>query len=170
MAENIRIYLVAARGLTREEFGRAYPDPVLVLSPLSEVEKSGPITRAHREDGSVAFVPFEVARVKKRAGANQFKSMITLGRSETNDIDVRAPEVSKFHAYFIVEPEGVLLGDAGSTNGTSVRGEPVPPKTRRRLRAGDELSFGGARVVFHDPTSFYELLRAALAEQAQPAR
>lgn len=162
MAESIRLYIFAARSLSPDEFVRAYPDPVLVLSPFSSAEGTGSITRLMRGNGQVELVPFEVARVKKRPGANPFKHMVTIGRADTNDIQVRAGEVSKFHAYLTVEAGGVTLVDAGSTNGTSVDGEPLAPKAPRRLAPGDEVSLGGVLVTYHDPTSLYEFLRVAV--------
>lgn len=133
MAESIRLYLFAARKLTQDEFRRAYPDPVLVLSPFSSTEGTGSITRVARANGRVSLVPFEVARIKKRPGANPFKNMITIGRADSNDVQVKAGEVSKFHAYVTFDEGGPSLVDAGSTNGTAVNDVALSPRTPHPL-------------------------------------
>ncbi len=162
MAESIRLYIFAARGLTLDEFRRAYPDPVLVLSPFSSAEGTGSITRIMRANGQVNLVPFEVVRVKKRPGANPFKNMVTIGRADTNDLQVKAGEVSKFHAYLTLEAGDVSIVDAGSTNGTWVNDVALAPRTPRPLAPGDQVSLGGVLVTYHDPTSLYEFLRATV--------
>lgn len=162
MAESIRLYLFAAKGLTLDEFRRAYPDPVLVLSPFSSADGTGSITRVSRGKGRVSLMPFEVARVKKRAGANQFRHMVTIGRGETNDLQLKAGEVSKFHGYLTVDPGGVCFVDAGSTNGTAVNGVTLATNSPHKLAPGDEVSLGGVAVTFHDAASFYDFLRSAV--------
>ncbi|MCO5171962.1 MAG: FHA domain-containing protein [Planctomycetes bacterium] len=165
MAESIRLYVFAAKGLTREEFCRAYPDPVLVLSPFSSVEGTGAITRIAHGGGKVSVVPFQAVRVKKRHGANPFRNMVTIGRASNNDIELKASEVSKFHGYLTTDATGaVCYADAGSTNGSSVNGVPIPAKSTQRLAPGDELSLGGILVTFHDPHSFYGFLRAVVGD------
>lgn len=166
MAESIKVYIFAATGLSREEFVRAYPDPVFVLSPFSSAEKSGSITRVEHGGGRVSVVPFEVVRVKKRGGANKFLNMITIGRGSSNDVEVKAGEVSKFHAFCTISGGSVSITDAGSTNGTAVNGSPVPHKTSHKLTPGDEVSLGGLLVTFHDPASFYSFLRTAIGQES----
>lgn len=162
MAESIRLYIFAARGLSLDEFRRAYPDPVLVLSPFASTDGVGSITRLMRANGQVSLVPFEVARVKKRPGANPFRHMVTVGRADTNDIQVKAGEVSKFHAYLTLDAAGVSLTDAGSTNGTAVNDVALEAKSPRKLTPGDQVSLGGVLVTYHDPTSLYEFLRSTV--------
>lgn len=164
LAESIRLYVFAARGLSASEFVRAYPDPVLVLTPFSSADGTGSITRIAHGGGRVSIVPFQVARVKKRPGSNPFKSMITIGRADHNDIQVKAGEISKFHCYLTTGPDGVSITDAGSTNGTTVNGAPLVPKQPHKLAAGDEVALGGVLVAYHDPGTFYEFLRSAVGD------
>lgn len=159
MPESIGPYVTAALRLAEADFVRAHPEPVFVLAPLARTEQTGAVTRVAHGGPGAAVIGFEVVPLRKRAGANQFKSMITVGRSSACDIELRAPEVSKSHAYLVIDGD-VRLTDTGSTNGTQVNGVKLDPKSTRTLSAGDKVSFGGAAAVtFHDPVSFYTFLR-----------
>jgi adenylate cyclase len=59
--------------------------------------------------------------------------------------------VSREHASLRRKDGEWWVQDMGSANGTFVNGLPATVSTR--LRNGDELSFGPARYVFHDPGS-----------------
>ena len=50
------------------------------------------------------------------------------------------------------------MGDAGSTNGTSVNGAVVEGGQVRELENGDRVRFGGMQFTFYTPEGFYELL------------
>lgn len=65
----------------------------------------------------------------------------TIGREPGNDICIRDPLVSKYHARIIISNHSVTLFDLGSANRTRVNGQVV---TQATLRYGDELMF--ARV------------------------
>ena len=67
-------------------------------------------------------------------------SRFTIGRALECDFVLADPSVSRFHARLHREPDGWLLRDLGSTNGTMLNGwrvtEPVS------VRPGDRVSFG----------------------------
>jgi hypothetical protein len=67
-------------------------------------------------------------------------SKFTIGRAVECDFVLADPSVSRFHARLHREPDGWLLRDLGSTNGTMLNGwrvtEPVS------VRPGDRVSFG----------------------------
>jgi pSer/pThr/pTyr-binding forkhead associated (FHA) protein len=65
----------------------------------------------------------------------------TIGREPTNDICIRDPLVSKYHARIIISNHSVTVFDLGSANKTCVNGQVV---TQAALRYGDEVQF--ARV------------------------
>ncbi len=60
-----------------------------------------------------------------------------IGRSEDNDVVLADLGVSRRHARLEVTPEGVVVEDLGSGNGTLFRGKRI---TRQVVGAGDELS------------------------------
>ena len=55
--------------------------------------------------------------------------------------------VSRIHAAFGYEDGGVYVEDLNSTNGTRINGLALSPNQHYRLRDGDELEFGSARVI-----------------------
>lgn len=70
----------------------------------------------------------------------------TLGRAGVNDVRLSHPTVSELHA--VIECYGVwfALRDLGSSNGTFVNNERLVGE--RRLRPGDEIRLGEARLTF----------------------
>ncbi len=75
-------------------------------------------------------------------------SPFTIGRRADRDLVVADPRVSREHAQFVREPDGVYVIDQGSLHGTFVNAEKV---TRRKLARNDRVEFGaqgGAYVLF----------------------
>ena len=72
---------------------------------------------------------------------------LTLGRGAQSDVAFPADEsMSRSHALLEHGPEGWVLRDAGSSNGTWVNGARLVDA--RRLQPGDELVIGESRLVF----------------------
>jgi DNA-binding NtrC family response regulator len=69
----------------------------------------------------------------------------TVGRSAENDIAIQAAGVSRRHCVFVRTPEGCLVTDLASHNGTLVNGTPV---SERALVSGDTVSIGDVRFLF----------------------
>ncbi len=69
----------------------------------------------------------------------------TLGRHRNNDLVITDPKVSSFHARIDRTPEGYVVHDLGSRNGTFLNGQRV---NLGRLKSGDELRLGTARLVY----------------------
>ena len=76
-----------------------------------------------------------------------------IGRSESCQLALDDPLVSRQHAALIVSDEGVVLEDLGSRNGVKVNG--TRAEGSRRLELGDRLAIGGSEFVFgelkHEP-------------------
>lgn len=84
----------------------------------------------------------------------------SVGRAPDNSICVDEPLVSQYHAIIERRGDGFWLSDLGSTNGTTVNGEPV--EGERRLRNGDLISIGGAAsIAFHSDEDLPRSPRAA---------
>jgi hypothetical protein len=99
---------------------------------------------------------------------------VVVGRAEADDIDVVIPEasISKKHCAFVAQnvaqdQEGVGVGDGvgvvvltdlGSTNGTSVNGEPVDGAAPIRLAGGETIGLGRLQLTFETAPGFVELL------------
>ncbi|MEZ4389979.1 MAG: FHA domain-containing protein [Polyangiales bacterium] len=80
---------------------------------------------------------------------------LVIGRGEDCDIVLDDRDCSRRHAEVSRDGEGALLRDLGSRNGVVVQGR---ASTERRLRHGDELTFGRTVLRYVDPTE--DLLRA----------
>lgn len=74
----------------------------------------------------------------------------TVGRLNA-DILLSDPSVSRSHARFLVQGDVVTLEDIGSTNGTFVNGQQLPPNVPIPLSDGAEISFGGAKLTLKLP-------------------
>ncbi len=149
---------------TLEEFQAEYPHPYLLVDPFLELDDTG----FNTDQLSVAkggTTPM-LAPVCKSEDKNPFSAMVTVGRASRNDITLRADGVSKFHAYLMVDIEGVVsLTDAGSSFGTFVDGEQLPVRTKRNLQPGQVISFGGVSARFYTPQLLYQHMREETTEE-----
>lgn len=161
MLEQLFSFVSAAHKKTREQFAQAFPEPVFVIEPFVE-SASGPGKFGTIAGPAGSGQETSVARIKKRPGANAFDMMVTIGRARNNDIELRAQDVSKFHAYVMFGADGeASITDAGSTYGTFVKGRQLRAREDRvTLSPGDEVRLGSVVMRFHTPGSFFDYLRA----------
>lgn len=73
------------------------------------------------------------------------KSVINLGRKNTNDIVINDLRVSRFHAQIRKTREGYMIFDVGSTSGTFVNGTRI---VSQLLKSGDVISLAGYSLIF----------------------
>jgi predicted component of type VI protein secretion system len=69
---------------------------------------------------------------------------VAIGRHDSNDLRFISRNVSNYHAEILIEPEGLVLHDLGSTNGTYVNEERV---RRRKLSHGDRIRIGSNEIT-----------------------
>jgi hypothetical protein len=69
----------------------------------------------------------------------------TVGRHKNNDIVISDPKVSSFHARIDRTPEGFVVVDLQSRNGSYVNGRRIETAL---LETGDELRMGAARLSY----------------------
>lgn len=97
-------------------------------------------------------------RITMRSGPTPGKSYplesedVSVGRDLVNTIAIPDPEVSRKHAHFLVRPEGVMIEDLGSTNGTFING--VRSSSPQALKHGDVITFGESIVVVFEAMSY----------------
>lgn len=72
---------------------------------------------------------------------------IIIGRDSTCDIPIDDPSASRQHARFTPSPNGYIVEDMGSKNGTLINDNPCK---RNLLTDGDRVLVGSAMVVFQD--------------------
>lgn len=90
------------------------------------------------------------ARIRVAGGdgatrAVEIAGRTTIGRAGSNVLVLTDPEVSSAHAVIEVTPQGCVIRDLGSANGTTVNGQRV---SEAALRPGDEIGVGTTRILF----------------------
>lgn len=75
---------------------------------------------------------------------------MTVGRLPVCDIPIQEPTLSRCHVRLSPTPEGMLVQDLGSTNGTYVNGRRV---SQWIARPGDELRLDCIRFLIERPVS-----------------
>ena len=92
---------------------------------------------------------------------NAFQRRITLGRTGNNDIEIDAPSVSRFHAWFSRDEktEAWTIVDAGSKNGTQVAGRKLTAKVAHPLANGLRLRVGQIELTFFSAEGFLAQLK-----------
>jgi uncharacterized coiled-coil DUF342 family protein len=98
-------------------------------------EKSAPTIA---EEGEWILEPIEHAGEMIRLTG----TMLTIGRTAENDIALPSKMVSRNHARLLIGPNGIIVEDAGSTNGCFVNGEQVK---QHLMRDSDVLELGDLR-------------------------
>lgn len=107
-----------------------------------------------------------VHAVAKRLGG-PFPNRIGVGRARTADISLRAPSVSKYHAYFTRGdgPGDWVVVDARSRNGTRLGEQRLLPGTPAKVATGTQLMFGDETFLFFTPESFCKVLESLAQSQ-----
>lgn len=102
-------------------------------------------------DGDAFGAPTVVLPVLVDEGGKEFilrPGLNVLGRQ--GDLEFNDPRVSRRHAQITLEGATVWIEDLGSTNGTSVNGQPVSG-TKMALNHGEVVSLGGLKLTVSLP-------------------
>jgi pSer/pThr/pTyr-binding forkhead associated (FHA) protein len=121
-----------AAGQARDA-GRRTMTPGRGSVPGKMMTASVPVSPDRRKPFSLQF---------PRGGGDQF----SIGRDATCDLAISDMTVSRLHAQLERTPDGWLISDLESTNGTRVNGWRVRGKVP--VRVGDLVSFGSLEVIF----------------------
>jgi len=117
------------------------------------VDVSKTKTNAPPERGRPLVLPL-------RKVQSTFPSMITVGRTDNNDLVVPDEQVSKFHAFFRLVGDRVELSDAGSRNGTFVSGRRLEARgAAAAVGRGGRFAFGAVEFQLFDARGCWEWLR-----------
>lgn len=76
-----------------------------------------------------------------------FKNRLTIGRTNDNDIQLKAASISRHHAIIETDAEQTRIIDTGSKNGIQVNAEKV---ASRALTHGDVVTIGSARFEYEE--------------------
>jgi DNA-binding NtrC family response regulator len=82
---------------------------------------------------------------------------LIVGRAAPSEIEIHDLGLSRQHARFTWDDQGLWVEDLGSTNGTKKNGERI--KVRTRIAPGDEVAVGPVMVSIHVLSSIDEELR-----------
>ena len=76
-----------------------------------------------------------------------FKKRLTIGRTQQNDIQLQAPQISRRHAVVMTEGDVTRVIDWGSKNGVYVNSRRV---TEHFLASGDVVAIGDAKFRYEE--------------------
>ncbi len=145
-------------GMKRDEFLRAFPDPVLV-----EMEGSSGATA----NGIEVTTRLPTAAIKAQSLASREARVLALpvgpllvGRALRCGLIVEHASVSKEHAQVTRDAKGgITVTDLGSTNGTFVGGKRLDPKAPAAVPPDETIRFGRASIYqLLDPPGMFGYL------------
>jgi hypothetical protein len=100
--------------------------------------------RQTRKEGQLGVLT--VLKGERAGSSHNLENAISrIGRAEENDIVLADLRASRFHAEIERRPEGYVIRDLGSTNGTMVRGRRIH---ERLLEDGDTMTVGETEMRF----------------------
>jgi hypothetical protein len=153
---SIEIYLADAQSMGAEAFAERHGAAFLILTAAG-LKANGSTTSTEvvlldedeaceRTEG-VSVLVFPIRRPDGRPA-----HLITSGRTSDNDIVIPDISISRLHAFFKRDRDGVfVIQDSGSTNGTTVNGSSVATKATgspTRLQTGDSVRLGQMDLTF----------------------
>jgi hypothetical protein len=93
----------------------------------------------------------------KKPGAS-FPDRITIGRTSNNDVVIADTSISRLHAYVRRDGSQWVVADAGSKNGSWLRGAPLEPRRERPLPSRALVRLGEVEVTFYAAADLYDAL------------
>jgi pSer/pThr/pTyr-binding forkhead associated (FHA) protein len=75
-----------------------------------------------------------------------------IGRDSENEIVLDDAMVSRYHAMLFAEPQGIVLVDLESTNGTLLNGTLVLPDVPMPIKDGDLIAVGRVIACYREGT------------------
>jgi pSer/pThr/pTyr-binding forkhead associated (FHA) protein len=123
------------------------PAPTLPRRPLASGDDDG------RTRVRMALPKFVMRGVSGPTFGKTFGVVgaLTLGRSAECDISIPSDEISRHHAKLQVVPDGVMVEDMGSANGTFVNNQRVHGTVL--MKHGDELRLDTVRFLLMSPAA-----------------
>ena len=75
------------------------------------------------------------------------QTRLVIGRARGSDVQLPHPAISATHASIHFQPNGYVIIDEGSTNGTRVNDDRLVPGRPKPLRTGDRIDLGGFELI-----------------------
>ena len=153
--------------LGREEFLAAAAPAVLVRHPSRVLVGLHSADRTISSDDTAdvavpaphapAQLELELFPLVKKPGAS-FADRITIGRTHHNDIELPDHSVSRFHAYVRQADTGWVIADAGSKNGSWLRGGALEARREQALPSKAVLRLGEVDLTFYVASDLFDVL------------
>jgi len=102
-------------------------------------------------------VDLEVYPLAKKPGAS-FPDRITIGRTSNNDIVIADTSISRLHAYLRRHGAEWVVADAGSKNGSWLKGAPLEARKERAVASRAVLRLGDVDLTFYKAADLYAAL------------
>lgn len=99
----------------------------------------------------------EIYPLAKKPGAS-FPDRITIGRTPNNDVCIADSSVSRLHAYLRQQGAGWVVADAGSKNGSWLRGETLAARKERPVASREILRLGDVDLTFYVASDLFQIL------------
>ena len=116
------------------------------------IDETLPLGSFHASDIDMAVHP-----LLKKAGAS-FPDRITIGRTSNNDIAIPDHSISRLHAYLRFHNNRWLVADAGSKNGSWLRGEPLEARKEKPVGSREVLRLGDVDLTFYLAADLFQVL------------
>jgi pSer/pThr/pTyr-binding forkhead associated (FHA) protein/tetratricopeptide (TPR) repeat protein len=123
--------------------------------PVSGSDATAP-ARASSSDATSAGVPANLVPYFRISYPNTADDEVlkleghlwVAGRDHTCEIPIESPHVSRKHFELARMKEGFFITDLGSSNGTKLNGQRIPPHEPKRLESGDEIQIKNVEMTF----------------------
>lgn len=113
---------------------------------LDEDEDDIDVTRPHGKE-LPSEIDLELYPLAKKSGA-AFTEKITIGRTSNNDVVIPDTSVSRLHAYIRRDGSNWVVADAGSKNGSWLRGEALKARREQPLTSRSIVRLGDVDLTF----------------------
>jgi len=116
------------------------------------LQETLPHSRVDLDDGDLQLFP-----LTKKPGAS-FPDRITIGRTSNNDVVLPDTSISRLHAYVRRDGARWVVADAGSKNGSSLRGVALAARKEVAIPSRALVKFGDVELTFFDASDLFNAL------------
>jgi len=116
-----------------------------IVAKEGRIEETQAIKLEEAENEGLAFAPASLYSFEEQNNFYLSKPLVTIGRSDNNDIVLKNKSVSRSHAQIYRRGKRFYIRDLESTNGTYVNGKLVK---ERALKPGDIITLGEVKLEF----------------------
>jgi hypothetical protein len=122
-------------------------DPLSALADPSDEQRAGAAESPAEKSDEVCMGFPNLVMITGRASGKKIPLLpmtMSIGREHDNNIELKDPEVGRYHARILYERGRFVLEDLESSNGTWINGE---RSEQSILKNGDRIKIGGTEMV-----------------------